>query len=78
MSAHYFKENGMIGVIHLADIYRFEGYTFEMHRYCGPFLCRKDGEPSERQPGARSKFLAALERWEKLSTDEKEKTRLSG
>jgi hypothetical protein len=78
MSAHYFKENGMVGVIHVADIYRFEGYTFDWHHYCGPMLCRKDMEPRKRQPGARSRFWDVIDRWQKLPKTEKEKTRIYG
>lgn len=78
MSAHYFKENGMICVVNLADIYRFEGYTFEWHRYCGPMLCRKDMEPRKSQPSEHSRFWKALARWEKLSKAEKEMTRIYG
>ena len=78
MSAHYFKDNGLVRVIHLSDIYRFEGITFEYHHYLGPILCRKDGDPAARQPGRRSPFWEMLERWEKLSHDDKEKTRIYG
>ena len=79
MGAHYFNlNNKCAGVIHLADIYACEGYTFEWHHYCGPFRCRKNGEPTLRQPMGRSKFWKMLERWEKLTKDEKEKTRIYG
>ena len=79
MSAHYFNlNNKCVGVMHLADIYTFEGYAFEWHHYCGPFRCRKDGEPAKRQPGERSRFWGMLERWEKLTKAEKEKTRIYG
>jgi hypothetical protein len=76
MSAHYFKENGMVGVIHVADIYRFEGYVFEWRHYCGPILCRKDMEPRKRQPGVRSRFWDVIDRWQKLTNTEKEKSRI--
>lgn len=78
MSAHTFKDATWSGVIHLADIYRFEGYIFEWHHYCGPTLCRKDMEPRQRQPGPRSGFWPALTRWEKLRPAKKEKTRIFG
>jgi len=61
-------------IITLANIYRFEGVTFEWHYFCGPMLCRKDGEPSKRKPGPA--FYALANRWNKLSTEEKEKTRI--
>lgn len=78
MSAHYFNNNGMRGVIHLADIYQFKGYTFEWHRFCGPVLCRKDMEPAKRQPGVKSKFWRVIDEWQKLPTDKKEQTRIYG
>jgi hypothetical protein len=78
MSAHHFQNENMRGVIHLPDIYTFEGHTFEWHHYCGPLLCRKNMEPRKRQPGTRSGFWRALARWEKLSKAKKEKTRIYG
>lgn len=80
MSTHYFesKNPNFCGVIYLSDIYTFEGYLFENHRYCGPFLCTKKGEPKKRQPGVRSRFWGSFERWQKLTKDEKEATRVHG
>lgn len=40
-------------------------WTFEYHRYFGPTVLRKDGEPRVRQPGPRSLFWAAFARWER-------------
>lgn len=57
------------GVIHISvggPIHKIRAggrtYKFEMHRYCGPMLLRKDGEPStaKRQP---SQFLHAVSCW---------------
>lgn len=67
-----------VGVMRLSGIYRFEGFTFELHRYCGPILCRKDGIPAARQPGPRSHFWTVIGRWQKLSKAEREKTRICG
>ena len=39
--------------------------TFEAHRHLGPILLRADGEPRARQPGPRSEFWPAWERWRK-------------
>ena len=78
MSAHYFQSGGFRGVIHFADIYRFGGYTFAWHRHLGPTLCRKAGSPAKRQPGKRSKFWIALENWERLTEQERGKTRVYG
>ena len=47
MGAHYFNlNNKCAGVIHLADIYTFEGYTFEWHHYSAG---RSDAERTEHQ-----------------------------
>lgn len=35
-------------------------YIFEMHRYCGPVLLTKKGEPAAKQP---AKFLEAASLW---------------
>jgi len=76
MSRQYITENGKVtGWLTLADIYRFEGYTFEWHHYCGPILCKKNGDPCVRQPGEKSKFWAMIDRWDKLSEEEKLATR---
>jgi hypothetical protein len=78
MGAHYFQNGECRGIIHLADIYRYRGFTFEFHRYCGPMLCRSDMEPAKRQPGARSRFWPVLERWQKLPPSKRERTRIYG
>ena len=38
-------------------------WTFEMHRIFGPLVLRADGQPRERQPGTRSAFWPAFEKW---------------
>lgn len=38
-------------------------WTFEYHDYFGPSVLRKDGEISARQPGPRSDFWKAFDRW---------------
>lgn len=78
MSAHYWNDGVSIGVIHLADIYTFKGFTFEFHRYCGPMRCRKDGDPFKRPAINAPKFYAAVEEWEKLTKEQKEETRIYG
>lgn len=40
-------------------------HTFEMHPYCGPIRCRKDGEPSKNPYWAeRHPFWSAFEAWQ--------------
>jgi len=43
-------------------IHKFDGWTFEVHSYCGPWPLRKDGEPRKR---AGRKFYEMYEKWEK-------------
>lgn len=38
-------------------------WFFEMHPYCGPMVLRKDGQPKAHQPGGRSPFWPAFDRW---------------
>jgi hypothetical protein len=76
MGAHFFNNGHTVGIVHLADIYRFEGFTFEFHRYCGPIKCRKDGEPS-KHPGGR-RFFKTVERWQRLTKRQRERTRIYG
>lgn len=39
-------------------------HIFEMHPYCGPIRCNKDGEPSAKDFGPRSSFWPLFERWQ--------------
>lgn len=79
MGAHFFKDGThSLGVIHLADIYTYQGLTFEHHKYCGPLWLRKDLEVRTRQPGPGHRFWSVYEQWSKLSDDEKERTRIYG
>jgi hypothetical protein len=67
------KDGKVTAIITLADFYHFEGFTFSLHRYLGPQKLRKDFEPARKEG---RKFYAAIDRWMKLSNDEKENTRV--
>jgi hypothetical protein len=77
MSTHFIQDpDGRVrSVITVADIYHFEGFTFEFHRFCGPQKVNKDLEPSKRQG---LKFYATISRWLKLTKRQQEKTRIHG
>jgi len=78
MSTHSLKTpDGQInGFITLADIYEYDGFVFEFHRYCGPFKLRKsDWGPAARQG---DKFHETVDRWCDLSDEQKEDTRIHG
>ncbi len=72
MAGHIVNFQGGWAHISCADIYRYHGVTFEMHRYCGPMRCRKDGEPSNVNMGR--KFWKMFKEWDKLSPSKKKKT----
>ncbi len=55
-------------------VYRFNGYYFEWHNYCGPSPLRKDGELSQRTPKG---FWDMVEEFQALSSEEKEKYRIN-
>lgn len=78
MSAHLIQspDGTVSGIITLANIYEFEGFTFEYHHFLGPCKLKK----SDWEPAARSglKFYQAIDRWNKLTPPEKEATRLHG
>lgn len=38
-------------------------WSFEYHWYLGPTVLNKDGSPRVRQPGIKSPFWAALDKW---------------
>jgi len=53
--------------------YRFDGWYFEIHSYCGPWPLNKDGELRATPPGL--KFWQMWERFQALSEEEREKCR---
>lgn len=61
-------------IVHCADIYRYKGVTFEWHRYLGPMLCRKDGEPSKRNVGRKTGQI--IGEWQKLPKSKRERCRV--
>lgn len=42
-------------------------WRFEMSRFCGPIVLRRDGQPKEMQPGEQSPFWAAFDAWQSAS-----------
>lgn len=51
------------------SLYKFEGWFFELHSYCGPWPLCKDGELRKR---AGRVFWKVWERFNALSNEEKE------
>lgn len=43
--------------------YAGRAWRFENHRMFGPVVLRADGQPKSRQPGSRSAFWPAWQKW---------------
>jgi hypothetical protein len=63
------------GIVCLANIYKYKGFIFEWHYWCGPMKLRKNFEPYERQG---RKFYKVATEWNNISEKQKEKTRIYG
>lgn len=69
--------NRMIGIMHVADVYEFEGWIFEFSKMNGPMLCRRrDMEPYRRQPSENHPFWKSFDQWMALDDEHKESTKL--
>ena len=78
MSCHHFKsaDGTVTGHICLANIFRFDGYTFEDHKLLGPLPVHKRTlEPRKTVPPG---FWKMFDRWFNLTDNEKEKYRICG
>jgi len=56
-------------------IYKYDGWDFEIHSFCGPWPLKKNGDPCKR---AGRIFYKMWERFDKLSEEEKVKYCLGG
>ena len=50
------------------SIYKFKGWFFEWHSYCGPWPLRKNGDPRKN---AGRKFWKVIEEFQKLNKEER-------
>ena len=77
MSDHFIRdEQGRCHtIITMANIYEYGGFIFEFHSFCGPCKLKKNWEPAARQGMT---FFRVIEKWDKLTKKQKEKTRISG
>jgi hypothetical protein len=77
MGTHAIRDNKgrVTTILTLADIYQYKGFTFEVHRYCGPIKLKKDWEPAAAMG---RKFWKVWGEWDKLTKEEKAKTQISG
>ncbi len=75
MGCHHFQFNGGHGIITLANIFKYQNFYFEFHSYLGPVKLKKDLEPAKLSG---RKFYKMINRWDKLTKKQKEKTRIYG
>jgi hypothetical protein len=77
MGTYYTKDenNRVNGIMTVANIYQYRGFTFEVHRYLGPQKLKKDYDPASRMG---LKFYKAFAEWDKLSAEEKLETMIFG
>jgi len=68
-------EGKIDGIMTLANIYQFKGFTFEAHRYLGPQKLKKDFDPAFAMG---RKFFQVYDEWNKLTPGEKLKTQIRG
>ena len=57
------------GFVCFHPIYVYDGYTFEVHSYFGPWPLKKNGEPRVNVPNG---FWGMVDRFTALSDEEKE------
>ena len=77
MGTYYTKdEHGKVnGIMTVANVYEFKGFTFEYHSLFGPVKVNKNFEPSACMG---RKFFKVYSEWDKLSLEEKLKTQIFG
>jgi hypothetical protein len=77
MGTHYMRNDDgqVVGIITMANIYRFKGFIFEVHYYGGPVKLKKDFSPAAREG---RKFWQVFAEWEKLTDAEKAETQIAG
>ena len=77
MGTYYTKdEHGKInGIMTVANVYHYQGFTFEFHSLFGPVKVNKDFNPSACMG---RKFYKVYSEWDKLTKEEKAATQIFG
>ena len=77
MASYYTKdENGKVnGIMTVANVYKFKGFTFEYSDFLGPLKVNKNFEPAAAMG---RKFYKVYREWNKLTTEEKASTQIFG
>ena len=68
-------EGKIDGIMTVANIYQFKGFTFEFHSYLGPVKVKKNFDPASAMG---RKFWKAFAEWDKLTKEEKLETQIFG
>lgn len=69
------ENNKVNGIMTVANVYQYGGFTFEFHSLFGPVKVNKDFNPSACMG---RKFFKVYSEWDKLSLEEKLKTQIFG
>ena len=77
MGTYYTKDenNRVNGIMTVANVYKFKGFTFEYSDFLGPLKLNKDLNPSAAMG---RKFFKAFDEWAKLTKEEKAETLIFG
>jgi hypothetical protein len=77
MATHYLlnADGTRYGIMTVADIYHYRGFTFESHPYLGPQRRKKNFDPASRMG---RKFYKVYDEWNQLTPEEKSKTQING
>ncbi len=77
MGTYYTKDaDGKVnGIMTVANVYQYKGFTFEFHTLFGPVKVNKNFEPSAAMG---RKFYKVYSEWDKLTKEEKAETQIFG
>lgn len=77
MGTYYTKDenNRVNGIMTVANVYKFKGFTFEYSDFLGPLKVNKNFEPAAAMG---RKFYKVYREWNNLTKEEKEATQIFG
>ena len=77
MGTYYTKDenNRVNGIMTVANVYKFKGFTFEYSDFLGPLKVNKNFEPAAAMG---RKFYKTFEEWNRLTKEEKSATQIFG
>ena len=77
MASYYTKDaDGKVnGIMTVANVYQYKGFTFEFHSLFGPVKVNKDFNPAACMG---RKFYKVYSEWDKLNKEEKAATQIFG